>query len=238
MGWTAFPLNASIDHDNHRPSDGYGVDSPGIFVFPSLLDMLGAGKVVENLEKTSWSASQSGKRNQNFGPAVNFKEMKITVGDFVEFPRYAKFLHERLHSFPSLENFCPIEQCVLECDPVKGASIVPHIDDCWVWGDRVLTVNCCGESVLTLTKYKGDCNRYNLKSASNEYVTAGSYHTDIKHDWNDVVIRVLMPEFSLVVLQGPARYQFEHSVLPEDVLERRICLTFREFSPPFKFEGG
>lgn len=33
------------------------------------------------------------------------------------------------------------------------------------------------------------------------------------------------------------RYQFEHCVLREDVLERRVCLAYREFTPMY-LQGG
>uniref|UniRef100_A0A0K8TSE9 Putative alkylated dna repair protein n=1 Tax=Tabanus bromius TaxID=304241 RepID=A0A0K8TSE9_TABBR len=236
-GWDAHQV--IFDHHKHRPADG--LDNPGICVFGNFLDMWEAEKVLDSLERTNWSTSQSGRRKQNFGPIVNFKKMKIAVGDFVGFPLYAKFIHERLRAYPKLENFCPIEQCALDYNPEKGASIDPHIDDCWVWGDRVATVNCCGDSVLTLTKYKGDCYKYNLEFAASSGCITGTADTLQNHttmrDWNDIVIRILMPELSLVVLHGPARYQFEHTILREDILERRICLTFREFSSPFKLGG-
>lgn len=35
------------------------------------------------------------------------------------------------------------------------------------------------------------------------------------------------------MLYGPARYQFEHSVLREDVQERRVCIAYREFTPMY-----
>lgn len=38
---------------------------------------------------------------------------------------------------------------------------------------------------------------------------------------------------SLIVLYGPARYQFEHAVLREDVDERRVCIAYREFTPMY-----
>lgn len=46
-----------------------------------------------------------------------------------------------------------------------------------------------------------------------------------------------MPERSLIVLYGPSRYQFEHSVLREDIIERRVCLAYREFTPLYLPEG-
>lgn len=55
--------------------------------------------------------------------------------------------------------------------------------------------------------------------------------------FEDFAIRIPMPERSLIVLYGPARYQFEHSVLREDIFERRVCLAYREFTPLYLPEG-
>lgn len=48
--------------------------------------------------------------------------------------------------------------------------------------------------------------------------------------FDDLVIRIPMPALSLIVLYGPARYQFEHCVLREDITHRRVCLAYREFT--------
>lgn len=36
-----------------------------------------------------------------------------------------------------------------------------------------------------------------------------------------------------MMMYGPARYQFEHSVLREDVKTRRVCIAYREFTPMY-----
>lgn len=78
--------------------------------------------------------------------------MKLKHGDFRGFPEYSRFVQERFKNMPLMTDFQTVEQCTLEYDPTKGASIDPHIDDCWIWGERVVTVNCLGTSVLTLVK--------------------------------------------------------------------------------------
>lgn len=97
---------------------------------------------------------------QNFGPKTNFKKRKLRLGEFDGFPAFSKFVQKKLIEVPLLEGFQTIEQCSLEYDPLRGASIDPHIDDCWVWGERVVTVNCLSDSVLTMNKY--DSLKYNL----------------------------------------------------------------------------
>jgi len=165
--------------------------------------------------------------------------MKLASGTFEGFPEFTKFVQKKFENEPLLSGFETVEQCSLEYEPSKGASIDPHIDDCWVWGERVVTVNCLGNSVLTLTRYKGDQKRYNLPLVD-KY--RSNLLTDILDDnelsrYDDLVIRIPMPELSLIVLFGPARYQFEHCVLREDITERRVCLAYREFTPFYLPDG-
>lgn len=40
------------------------------------------------------------------------------------------------------------------------------------------------------------------------------------------------------MLYGQARYVWEHRVLREDIKERRVCLAYREFTPPFLAGGN
>lgn len=89
---------------------------------------------------------------QNYGPKTNFKKMKLALGTFKGFPKYSQFVQERFKEVPLLSDYKTIEQCSLEYNPDKGASIDPHIDDCWIWGERVVTVNCLSDSVLTLVR--------------------------------------------------------------------------------------
>lgn len=50
---------------------------------------------------------------------------------------------------------------------------------------------------------------------------------------DDVIIRIPMPEKSLLALYGPPRYRYEHSVLREDINERRVAIAYREFTIPY-----
>lgn len=98
------------------------------------------------------NAIQKSNNSQNFGPKTNFKKMKLATGTFEGFPAFTKFVQTKFDNEPLLQDFRTVEQCSLEYDDSKGASIDPHIDDCWVWGERVVTVNCLGNSVLTLSR--------------------------------------------------------------------------------------
>lgn len=42
---------------------------------------------------------------------------------------------------------------------------------------------------------------------------------------------------SLLVIYGESRYHWEHAVLREDIKTRRVCLAYREFTPPYMSNG-
>ncbi|KAG4071958.1 hypothetical protein HA402_006119 [Bradysia odoriphaga] len=194
---------------------------------------------MNGIDEMPWDGSQSGRRKQNFGPKTNFKKMKLAVGPFEGFPAFTKFVQTKFESEPLLRDFKTVEQCSLEYDDQKGACIDPHIDDCWVWGERVVTVNCLGDSVLTLSRYNGDDKRYNLCLVDKyrSALLAELLDESELNKFNDLVIRIPMPARSLIVLYGPARYQFEHCVLREDINHRRVCLAYREFTTFYLCDG-
>lgn len=170
---------------------------------------------------------------QNFGPKCNFKKRKLRLGTFNGFPQSTEFVQKKFSEIPLLNNFKTVEQCTLEYNPKRGASIDPHIDDCWIWGERIVTVNVLGDSVLTMTPYIESIRRYNL-----DYVENYSSKVDKKiGTQQDIVIRLPMPAKSLMVLYGLARYNWEHSVLRDDITSRRICLAYRELTPPYLENG-
>lgn len=51
---------------------------------------------------------------------------------------------------------------------------------------------------------------------------------------DNIVVRIPMPENSVLVLFGPPRYQYEHSVLREDIVARRVAIAYREFTIPYQ----
>lgn len=165
--------------------------------------------------------------------------MKLAPGQFRGFPAYSAFVQQRFKDVQLLSDFQTIEQCSLEYDATKGASIDPHIDDCWIWGERVVTVNCLSDSILTLVRYKGDAKRYNLpivESYQGSLLAPLATQEELVK-FNDISIKVPMPNRSLIVLYGPARYQFEHSVLRTDIASRRVCIAYREFTTMYLPNG-
>lgn len=229
-GWNTY--NSCQDHKSLT-----GQDFSGVFVQRDWLLPHEASKLVEGVDNDlGWDASQSGRRKKNHGPKVNFKKKKLAVGKFEGFPELTKFVRKKFAQVELLQDFKSIEECYLEYEISRGAHIEPHIDDCWIWGERIVTVNCVGDSVLTLTKhnplYPKQYNIDLVEEYKNKLISPL-----VESIADDVVIRIPMPVLSLLVLYGPPRYQYEHSVLREDITSRRVAIAYREFTIPYLKNG-
>lgn len=236
--WPGWCLSDYKHHPNHP---GSPLEYPGVYVELDFLNDDEEARLMRGIDGTPWSLSQSGRRKQNFGPKCNFKKRKVQLGDFVGFPGFSGFVQDKFKTRGILKDFQTIEQCSLEYDPEKGASIDPHVDDCWIWGERVVTVNLLADSVLTMT-YNDQWDRYNLDCVKDypavcENNTGEPFKITLGKSEDYPVVRIPMPRKSLLVLYGAARYNWEHQVLREDIVERRVCLAYREFTPPY-LEGG
>ncbi|KAM8715098.1 hypothetical protein ACLKA7_002185 [Drosophila subpalustris] len=231
-GWDTQEVQASHpEHDMSR-----GLPLPGIFVQEQFLSPDEGTQLMNDLDALPWAVSQSGRRKQNYGPKTNFKKRRLQLGAFEGFPASTRYVQERFESVPLLRNFQTIEQCSLEYEPSKGASIDPHVDDCWIWGERVVTVNCLADAVLTLNVYEEQqASKYNLDLVPQyeQQLLEPLLSPEQLASYKGKVLRIPMPNLSLIVLYGPARYQFEHAVLREDVSERRVCIAYREFTPMY-----
>ncbi|XP_058446254.1 alpha-ketoglutarate-dependent dioxygenase alkB homolog 4 [Malaya genurostris] len=237
-GWNTDVVLA--DHERNHNGDR-GEDYPGVYIELDFLSAKEEDNLMKGIDEMQWDISQSGRRKQNFGPKTNFKKTKVKVGGFEGFPKFSEFVQRKFEQVPLMRGFQTIEQCSLEYTPERGASIDPHIDDCWIWGERVVTVNMLSDSVLTMSGYRciDEKNRYNLDFLDRykDKLISGLVDESVLDKFHNRIVRIPMPRRSLLVLYGSPRYQWEHAVLREDILERRVCLAYREFTPMY-LEGG
>ncbi|XP_043490553.1 alpha-ketoglutarate-dependent dioxygenase alkB homolog 4 [Polistes fuscatus] len=229
--WPGWDIELYKQHPHH---EGQPIDYPGVFIQLDFLNTEETSTLMKLLDELPWEPSQSGRRKQNFGPKCNFKKRKLRLGTFNGFPKITEFVQKKFNEVLILNNFQTVEQCTLEYNPKRGASIDPHIDDCWIWGERIVTVNVLGDSVLTMTPYTKSITCYNLDCIENY---SSEVDTKVEPPQEDIVVRLPMPAKSLMVLYGLARYNWEHSVLREDVTTRRVCLAYRELTPPYLKNG-
>lgn len=233
-GWA---MDAYKSHPQHPEAC---LAFPGVTIVLDFLSEDEEARLIANIDSQPWVLSQSGRRKQNYGPKCNFKKRKLKLGDFKGFPKFSQFVQDRFKKVFLLEDFRTIEQCSLEYDPERGASIDPHIDDCWIWGERIVTVNLLADSVLTMTPSM-NLNKYNLDCVEDYPLVTRESEDSIKLRRDLVeqreVVRIPMPRRSLLVLDSLARYDWEHRILREDIIKRRVCLAYREFTRPY-LPGG
>ena len=159
----------------------------GVTVMPGLVTSTEEQRLLEAIEDAGWKQSQSGRRKQEYGPRVNFKAQTVRL-DEAEEPgaaRAAPLLQLVLSALQRcgsgapatasgpLAGFEPAEVSVLEYDPARGAAIEPHVDDAWVWGERIAGLSLAADAVMTFSERSGR------------------------------TVRVLLPRRSLMIMQVP-----------------------------------
>uniref|UniRef100_A0A146QST0 AlkB homolog 4, lysine demthylase n=1 Tax=Fundulus heteroclitus TaxID=8078 RepID=A0A146QST0_FUNHE len=185
---------------------------PGVFLWENFISEEEETELIGSMDQDVWNPSQSGRRKQDFGPKVNFKKRKVRVADFNGLPALSQKLVLRMQQQPNLEGFQPVEQCNLDYHPERGSAIDPHLDDSWLWGERLVTVNMLADTVLTMS----------LEPGLPERGLTGEVH-----------VAVRLPRRCLVALYGEARHRWKHGIHREDIQERRVCSTYRELSAEF-----
>ncbi|XP_055940366.1 alpha-ketoglutarate-dependent dioxygenase alkB homolog 4-like [Argiope bruennichi] len=120
-------------------------------LFPDFISKEEEKSLIASIDQIPWMPSQSGRKKQDFGPKVNFKKKKAKIGDFKGLPCFTKAVVERLQQFEDLSDFKPVELCHLDYSPDRGSAIDPHLDDFWIWGERLVTINLASSTVLTIS---------------------------------------------------------------------------------------
>ena len=118
-----------------------------------------------------------------------------------------------------------VELCNLEYTPERGSSIDPHIDDVWLWGDQLVTLNLLDTTILTLSKSQTPNHGLENKTTSNPGLNIVQTSNSVSEE-----VQIPLVRRSLFVLDGEARYQWMHSIKREDITNRRLAMTFRNLS--------
>lgn len=229
------------------------LDFPGIKIIYDFVTPEEENSLIAGLDELPWDSSQSGRRKQNFGPRANFKKRKAKNGPFKGFPMCTKFIQDRFNSEPLLESYRTVEQCSIEYRPETGAAIEPHIDDCWIWGERIVQLNLLSPSFLTCTPHTGGRGKYNLadvetypKIVDDSKVVYNPFMDKVSEaafgfpgsDFSEnCAVKIPLPARSLLIMHGSARYEWEHAILREDISGRRVVIAYRELTPPY-LPGG
>ena len=162
---------------------------------------------------------------QDYGPKVNFKRRKLKLGVFCGLPSFVQpFVTRMREQVDILADFTPVELCNLDYHPERGAHIEAHRDDSWLWGERLVTLNLLSPVLLTFTSPSSPTSHLPQAIHSFPHSSASRVH-------------IPLPPRSLVMVQGPARHLWLHSIQRRHVISRRVGITLRELSNEFT-EGG
>lgn len=197
-------LRSCDDHVNIEPVE-WGIN--GLFVFENVLSESEEAALTHFLDDPSpfpaWKESQSGRRKQDYGPRRNFKKKKVKPAEMPMMPAAFKPVFSAIA--------CEVEKCTgapfhvaevsaLEYTEGNLSNFDPHVDDTWLWGDRIAGLNLDSESAMTFVNPEGEC------------------------------CDVFFPRRSFFLMSGDCRYKWMHGIRPNHVHGRRISLTFRELS--------
>ena len=156
---------------------------------------------------------------------MNFKRQKVKLGSFNGLPLFSEQLVRRMRcEIEVLRDFTPVELCNLDYSPDRGSAIDPHKDDDWLWGERLVTLNLLSHTYLSFT------NTSSIKLPCEPLTSKLQTPTALE-------MCVPLPQRSLVIVQGVARYQWQHSIHRRHILSRRIAITLREATVDF-MPGG
>ncbi|KAM4820569.1 alpha-ketoglutarate-dependent dioxygenase alkB homolog 4 isoform 2-T2 [Thomomys bottae] len=190
------------------------------------------------MDRDPWKLSQSGRRKQDYGPKVNFRKQKLRTASFQGLPSFSRELVHRMGLHPGLQDFQPVEQCNLDYHPMRGSAIDPHLDDAWLWGERLVSLNLLSPTVMSMRRGPPGSLLLHPAPAVVPEASVDCMATPSRSVLcHEVEVAIPLPRRSLLVLSGAARHQWTHAIHRRHIQARRVCATFRELSAEFR-PGG
>ncbi|XP_037362780.1 alpha-ketoglutarate-dependent dioxygenase alkB homolog 4 [Talpa occidentalis] len=213
---------------------GWAFPFPGVTLIEDFVTPEEEANMVQLMDQEPWKLSQSGRRKQDYGPKVNFRKQKLKTAGFSGLPSFSRELVQRMSLYPVLEGFQPVEQCNLDYCPERGSAIEPHLDDTWLWGERLVSLNLLSPTVLSMSRETPGSLLLGLDPTGfPEPLVEGVMAPSRSVLCQEVEVAVALPRRSLLVLSGAARHQWKHAIHRRDIGARRVCTTFRELSAEF-----
>lgn len=214
--------------------EGWAFPFPGVTLIEDFVTQEEEAEMVQLMDLEPWKLSQSGRRKQDYGPKVNFRKQKLKMADFRGLPSFSREVVRRMGLYPILEDFQPVEQCNLDYCPERGSAIDPHLDDAWLWGERLVSLSLLAPTVLSMSREApGSLLLCLAPSGFPEALADSAMAPSRSVPCQEVEVAVPLPRRSLVVLSGGARHQWQHAIHRRHVRARRVGVTFRELSAEF-----
>lgn len=200
-------LTSNLFTYSYNNTNNTDIDFNGLFHYEHFLSNEEQAYLLTEINKNPWKDSQSGRKKQDYGVKVNYKKQKIK-SEYSEiiFPDYITFLQSKLNEInqQQFKGFTINEIGNLYYSSKLGAHIEPHIDDVWIWGDRIIGINLVSNTILTFII---EDNNLNVIFEIDLYIKPGD----------------------LYMMSGLSRYKWKHCVRRENISNDRVVVTLREF---------
>lgn len=218
--------------------EGWAFPFPGVTLTQDFVTPEEEAEMVRLMDCDPWKPSQSGRRKQDYGPKVNFRKQKLKMAGFQGLPGFSQKVVQRMGLYPGLEDFQPVEQCNLDYSPERGSAIDPHLDDAWLWGERLVSLNLLSATVVSMSREApGSLLLCPAPSVAPDAFEGSIVAPNRSVPYQDVEVAISVPRRSLLVLTGAARHQWTHAIHRRHIKARRVCATFRELASEF-LPGG
>ncbi|XP_032460287.1 alpha-ketoglutarate-dependent dioxygenase alkB homolog 4 isoform X1 [Phocoena sinus] len=218
--------------------EGWAFPFPGVTLIEDFVTPAEEAEMVRLMDRDPWKLSQSGRRKQDYGPKVNFRKQKLKTAGFRGLPSFSREVVRRMGLYPVLEDFRPVEQCNLDYCPERGSAIDPHLDDTWLWGERLVSLNLLSPTVLSMSREApGSLLLCLAPSGFPQAPVEGATAPGRSVPCREVEVAVPLPRRALLVLTRAARHQWKHAIHRRHIGARRVSATFRELSAEFGPSG-
>ena len=185
----------------------------GLHLIRDFIDDNMVAKYFDSRAESLWKDSHGGRRKLDFGPQANFKKKKVKIGDFRGFDPETRCLIDAVKCAPCFSTpFRVVEISTLDYNPEKGANLDPHVDDEWIWGERVAGISMMNDSVI-------------------------SFLSMLSPDSPVFEVFVPLPRNSLFVIEGHARHKWLHGFRTQGLPFQRVSVTMRELNQQFCIEN-
>jgi alkylated DNA repair protein alkB family protein 4 len=218
------------------------INFSGLYLFSNLFSEEEINSMINEMNKKEWVESQSGRKKQDFGVKVNYKKKKVKSDyNTIVFPKYKQFIEERIEQLYKLSNLEILKNYKLHeignlyyCKE-RGSHIEAHIDDDWIWGNRILGVNLLSDTIITFSKEINSVDNLivkNLDSVDN-ITKKENLNVNVQSKSESTLIELNIPllKNQVYLFSGISRYEWKHQVKPENITSERIVITCREFVP-------
>ncbi|MCA1994934.1 MAG: alpha-ketoglutarate-dependent dioxygenase AlkB [Coleofasciculus sp. S288] len=204
--------NTGLDLETFREADY--TEIPGLTYIPDYINADEQKQLIDSIDQEEWSidSAESQRRIQQHGYRLNYKNGVLVASTYIgSLPDWADSIGRKLAS-DRLMATVPDQVTINEYLP--GQGVMSHVD----------CVTCFGNTIITLT-------------------LGSSCVMDFTQAQVQEKASILLMPGSILVIKGAARYRWQHGIAAREVdryegreivRTRRVAVTFREASFPYK----